>query len=106
MGVVDNYSTYETVKTNKQVGNARLKKEVAAVKQMQKHKHVGKIMWLQGAQMIADCMTKKGKPGHELLEVLQTGYLGNSIEAANASEYIMTYDPKEDKELGQYMLQW
>ena len=106
MGVIDNYSTYENVKTNKQVKNARLKKEIYTVKQMQKHRHVGKIMWLQGNQMIADCMTKKGKPGHELLEALQTGFVGKSMEAANASEYIMTYDPKVDKELGQYMLEW
>ena len=106
IGVIDNYSAYESVRTNKQVANARLKNEIFSVKQMQKQKHVTKVVWLQGSNMIVDCMTKKGKPGYDLLEVLQTGYLGRSMEAANASEYIMTYDPKEDKELGQYIPLW
>ena len=106
LGVVDNYSTYEIVKTNKQCSNAGLKPEIFRVKQMQKQKHVEKIIWLQGENMIADCMTKKGKSGLELLEVLQTGYLGKSMEAANGSEYIMTYDPKDDPELGEYILKW
>ena len=105
-GVVDNYSSYETVKTNKQASNARLKKEIHGIKQMQKHKLVEKIMWLQGSLMIADCMTKKGKTGLELLEVLQTGNLSESMEAANGSEYIMTYDPKDDTEIGEYVPQW
>ena len=106
VGIVDNYSAYEIVKTHKQCSNARLKREIHSVKQMQKHKHVIKIMWLQGDSMIVDCMTKSGKPGYELLETLQTGNLMKSMEAANASEYIMTYDPKEDKEIGQYIPWW
>ena len=106
VGVVDNYSCYETVKSYKNVESDRMHKEIAAIKQMLKHGHVEKIMWLQGTLMIADCMTKKGKPGYDLLETLQSGILKNSMEAANASEFIMTYDPKQDKEIGEYIPKW
>ena len=106
IGVVDNYSSYETVKSYKKVKSPRLHREISSIKQMQKQLHVDKIMWLQGSLMIADCMTKKGKPGYDLLEALQSGYLGESMNAANASEFIMTYDPKQDTEIGQYIPKW
>jgi hypothetical protein len=28
------------------------------------------------------------------------------MNAANASEFIMTYDPKQDTEIGQYIPKW
>lgn len=105
-GVTDNYSSYEAIKSSKSVENARLCKEIASIKQMQKLNLVKKIMWLQGSLMIADCMTKKGQTGLNLLEVLQSGDLSKSMEAANGSEFIMTYDPKQDSELGEYVPQW
>ena len=73
---------------------------------MQKHKLVDKIIWLQGSLMLADCMTKKGQTGYDLLEVLQTGNLSVSMDAANASEYVMKYDPRKDRELGEYTPKW
>ena len=106
VGVVDNYSSYESIRSNKQVANARLRREIHCVKQMQKHGHVEKVMWLQGNMMLADCMTKRGMPGTNLLETLQTGYLGESIDAANSSEFFMTYDPNQDKELAEHTPNW
>ena len=106
IGVVDNYSSYEAIRNNKQVANARLRREIHCVKQMQKHGHVEKVMWLQGSKMLADCMTKRGMPGTTLLETLQTGDLGDSIDAANSSEYFMTYDPAQDKELAEHSPVW
>ena len=105
-GVVDNYSTYEVVRSNKPVSNPRLRRDIFAIKQMQKQQHVDKIFWLEGQNMIVDCMTKKGKTGEQLLEVLQTGYLGTSMEAANMSEFVLTYDPKQDKERDSFDVQW
>ena len=106
IGVVDNYSCYEAVQSNKSVSNARLRCDLHCVKQMQKHKLVDKIIWLQGSLMLADCMTKKGQTGYDLLEVLQTGNLSVSMDAANASEYVMKYDPRKDRELGEYTPKW
>jgi hypothetical protein len=106
IGVVDNYSSYESVKTNKQVEDARLKTELASIKEMLKDKHVEKVMWLQGNLMLADCMTKKGKLGLDLLQVMQSGYLGDSMEAANASEFVMTYNPSNDSKLREFIPQW
>ena len=106
IGVVDNYSSYETIRSNKQVANARLRREIHCVKQMQKHGHVEKVMWLQGNKMIADCMTKRGMPGTNLLETLQTGYLGDSMDAANSTEFFMIYDPSQDKELSENDPTW
>ena len=105
-GVVDNYSTYEVVRSNKPVSNPRLRRDIFAIKQRQKQQHVDKIFWLEGQNMIVDCMTKKGKTGEQLLEVLQTGYLGTSMEAANMSEFVLTYDPKQDKERDSFDVQW
>ena len=101
-GVVDNYSTYEVVRSNKPVSNPRLRRDIFAIKQRQKQQHVDKIFWLEGQNMIIDCMTKKGKTGEQLLEVLQTGHLGT----ANMSEFVLTYDPKQDKEQDSFDVQW
>lgn len=73
---------------------------------MLKDKHVDKVMWLQGNLMLADCMTKKGKLGLDLLQVMQSGYLGDSMEAANASEFVMTYNPSNDSKLREFIPQW
>ena len=105
-GVVDNYSSYESIRTNRQVSNARLRREIHCIKQMQKHGHVEKVMWLQGSEMLADCMTKRGMSGVNLLQTLQTGYLGDSMDAANATEYFMTYDPSQDNETNEYQPMW
>ncbi len=105
-GVVDNYSTYEVVRSNKPVSNPRLRRDIFAVKQMQKQDTVEKVFWLEGENMIVDCMTKKGKSGDKLLEVIQSGFLGDSMMAANTSEYVLTYDPKQDRDLDSIEPQW
>ena len=73
---------------------------------MQKQDTVEKVFWLEGENMIVDCMTKKGKSGDKLLEVIQSGFLGDSMMAANTSEYVLTYDPKQDRDLDSIEPQW
>jgi hypothetical protein len=71
----DNRSVVEAVYSTKLVDDKRLRLDIGAVREMLQSGEVNVIRWCPGSAQIANCMTKKGAPGNQLLNVLQSGKL-------------------------------
>ena len=58
------------------VTEKRLKKEIAAIKQMLEVGKLRELIWVPTNLMLADALTKKGVNSLKLMQVMQTGRLG------------------------------
>ena len=73
MGIVDNLGTKNSIYSTTAISNKRLKRDMAAIKQMLSRREVSAIDWIPGERQLADCMSKREAPSWELLQVFQTG---------------------------------
>ena len=78
-GIVDNLGTVDAVHSTAPVEDRRLRRDIAAIKQMLNQKQVKGISWCPGKYQLADCMTKRGAATWELMEVFQTGKRVNRV---------------------------
>ena len=75
--IVDNKSTVDAVHaTVSLTTEKRLRKEIAAIKQMMNRHELLVLKWVPTKLMLADALTKKGVNNLSLLKVMQTGKLG------------------------------
>jgi len=70
---IDNKSVVEAVQSTKLVDDKRLRVDIAAIRELLQTNEVREIKWCPGRLQLANCMTKQGASGYELLQVLQTG---------------------------------
>ena len=77
--VVDNRSLVEALHSTKLIDDKRLRIDISSIKQSIEIGEIDAVKWCPGIKQLANCMTKKGASGYELLEVFQTGRLSVTI---------------------------
>lgn len=70
---VDNKSVIDAVHSTKLVDDKRLRVDIAAISESLSRNEVKEIRWCPGKYHLADCMTKRGASGFNLLEVFHGG---------------------------------
>ena len=76
--IVDNRSVVEAVYSTKMIDDKRLRLDISAIKELVESKENTCLKWYPGSMQIANCMTKKGASGLELLTILQNGVIHTS----------------------------
>jgi hypothetical protein len=69
---VDNRSLVDALQSTKLVCDRRLRIDIGALKQALEQ-DVRSVNWITGEQQLANCMTKRGASGAQLMAVFQTG---------------------------------
>ena len=72
---VDNQSVIEAVHSTKLVFDKRLRVDIAAVSESLTRTEGSEIKWCPSNIHLADCMTKRGAAGYNLLNILKDGRL-------------------------------
>ena len=72
---VDNRSVTQSLYSTKLVDDKRLRIDIAAIKESIEKEEIGTVRWVQGKDQLADCLTKRGASGYELMKVLINGRL-------------------------------
>ena len=70
---IDNKSVIEALNSNKLVDDKRLRVDIAAIQESLQTNDIREIKWCPGNKQLANCMTKHGASGYELLTILQCG---------------------------------
>ena len=70
---IDNKSVIEALHSTKLVDDKRLRVDIAAIQESLEKNDIKEINWCPGNKQLANCMTKLGTSGYELLNVLQCG---------------------------------
>ncbi len=70
---IDNKSVVEAVHSTKMVDDKRLRLDIAAVQQSLQRREVTSIQWCPGELQLANCMTKKGASGRQIMTLVQSG---------------------------------
>lgn len=70
---IDNKSVIEAVFSPKLVDDKRLHVDIAAIQEFLETNDINQIKWCSGQAQLANCMTKQGASGYQLLQVLQSG---------------------------------
>ena len=76
---IDNRSVMDAVYSTKQVDDKRLRLDLGAIRESVNRGEITAIRWCPGSAQIANCMTKRGAAGYDLLNVVQTGILGSEF---------------------------
>ena len=63
---VDNKSLLDTLNSNKNVDDKRLRIDLAVLQDMLQQKEVHKILWIESKYQLADCLTKRGASAEQL----------------------------------------
>ena len=69
---IDNKSVFEALQSTRMVDDKRLRIDIAAISEIKNNFNV-QVKWCPGKVQLANCMTKRGASGMELLKILQTG---------------------------------
>ena len=72
-GIVDNRGVVDAIHSTTNISDKKLRRDVAAIKQMINEGEVTGVSWCSGKDQLADCMTKRGAPSWDLVEVFQSG---------------------------------
>lgn len=67
--IIDNKGTVDAIHSTTAVSDKRL----SSIKQMMNTKEITRATWCRGKEQIADCLTKRGAPAWNLLQVFQSG---------------------------------
>ena len=73
VAITDSKSLVDSVYSTSQVENKRLRCDVGMLKEDLAKNNIENLIWVPGEQQLADCLTKRGASGTELLNVVQTG---------------------------------
>ncbi len=73
----DNISVIEALLSTKLVDDKRLRVDIAAIQEFLETSNKHEVRWCSGDNQLANCLTKQGASGYQLLEVLQTGQMPN-----------------------------
>ena len=69
----DSNNLFKSVHSSSQVEDTWLIPDVAMIKDALEQKVISEVRLVPGERMLANCLTKAGATGTELLEVLRTG---------------------------------
>lgn len=72
---VDNKSVTQALCSTKMVDDKRLRLDVAAIKENLQRNEVCAIRWVKGEEQLANCLTKRGASGYNLMQVFKDGRL-------------------------------
>ena len=72
-GIVDNKGTVDAIHSTSSVSDRKLRRDVGSIKQMMCEGDVTAVTWCPGREQLSDCMTKRGAPAWNLMEVFQSG---------------------------------
>ena len=75
----DNKSVIDAVFSTKFVYDKRLRADIAAFREFLKTYDIRQIKWCAGDSQLANCMTKQGSSGYELLKILQCGKMPDEL---------------------------
>ena len=72
--ITDSKSLFDASQTTSQISDRRLRVEMSAIREA---KELGEIVvqWVNGADQLADVLTKKGASPYSLLKVLGEGHI-------------------------------
>ena len=84
--VVDNKSVFDSVHSTKLAEDRRLRRDLGSVKELLQTRVVRSLTWRRGKFQLANCLTKRGADGQQLLSVLQSGKLPGHL-LPSASEH-------------------
>ena len=70
---VYNKSVIEAVYSTKLVADKHLWVDIAAISESLARNEIREIKWCPGKDLLADCMTKRGASGYNLLNVFKEG---------------------------------
>jgi len=73
LAYVDNKSVVEAIHSTKMVDDKRLRIDIGAIKESVEKGEIAKVRWVPGESQLANCLTKKGASGRQLLSVFQSG---------------------------------
>ena len=73
IAVTDSKNLEESVKSTSLTDDSWLIPDIAVIKEALEDGTISEIRRVSGKQMLADCLTKNGASGAELLEVLRSG---------------------------------
>lgn len=68
-------SVVEAVHSTKMVDDRKLRIDIGALRESLQLGEITSIQWCPGSHQLANCMTKRGADGRQLLSILQTGRL-------------------------------
>ena len=71
--ITDNKSARDAIYSESVVEERMLRPEIAIIKDMIEEERVLEIRWIEGKEMLADLLTKKGVKSDPLLDVIKTG---------------------------------
>ena len=77
--IIDNKDTYDAVHSSTDVTERRLRREIAILQEYLESGEIRRILWCRGEHQLADCLTKKGVNAMPLMQVMQTGIMGDNI---------------------------
>ncbi|KAL5261926.1 hypothetical protein ACHWQZ_G007587 [Mnemiopsis leidyi] len=72
-GFVDNMQLFDQISSTKQCSDKRIRLDVAEIQETVT-KEVSTISWTATADMLADCLTKRGADFSELAKVVEEGF--------------------------------
>lgn len=72
-------SVIEAVFSTKLVDDKRLRIDIAAIREFITANDINQIKWCPGDIQLADCMTKQGASGYQLLNILQSGKMPDEL---------------------------
>jgi hypothetical protein len=71
----DNKSVQDAIYSTKMVDDKRLRVDIASIQELLQKQEIDEVRWCNGSKQLANCMTKQGGSGYELLKVLHTGMM-------------------------------
>ena len=77
--IIDNKDTYDAVHSSTDVSERRLRREIAVLQEYLETEELRRILWCRGEHQLADCLTKKGCNPLPLMQVMQSGRMGDNI---------------------------
>ena len=72
---VDNKSVIESVYSTKLVDDKRLRIDIAALAESIQKNEIKQILWCPGQKQLANCLTKAGASGVDVLQILHSGHM-------------------------------
>ena len=72
---VDNKSVIQALSSTKLVEDKRLRLDIAAIKQSLESGETVGVYWIPGDHQLANCLTKRGASGYQLMKALVRGQL-------------------------------
>ena len=75
----DSNNLFSAIRSIRLVEDKKLRLDIAQIQESVAKENI-EVKWVEGNKMLADCLTKRGVNGDDLMEVLKTGRIGREKE--------------------------